>query len=223
MKGYFLKNLQNSINIDKLRILIKIVKGKIYMNNKKTIYISIILCVIFSIITGIGTYKYNKRKTISNSIIIKQLSDSGEAVDKEIIDTSSQEIRVNPTAIIKMKQYYKKCGHTTENEFSVPEDIINMNQKQVEKYYFGWHVDSFSSSEIIVSKENRGICDEHYIIRDVDGLVNVYCIKDNNSESLVYSTQIETKYLPKEDNEKLKQGISIVGKENLSSLLEDYE
>jgi len=193
------------------------------MDNKRIIYISIILCVIFSIITGIGTYKYSQRKTISNSIIIKQLGDSRESMDNEFVETASQEVRVNPTARIKMRQYYKKCGHTTENDFSVPEDIINMNKKQVENYYFGWNVESFSSSEIVVSKVNSGICDEHYIIKDVDGLVNVYYIDDSSNESLVYSTEIETKYLPKEDSEKLKKGISIVGKENLSSLLEDYE
>lgn len=193
------------------------------MDNKRIIYISIILCVIFSIITGIGTYKYSQRKTISNSITIKQLGDSGKSMDNEFVETASQEVRVNPTARIKMRQYYKKCGHTTENDFSVPEDIINMNKKQVEIYYFGWNVESFSSSEIVVSKVNSGICDEHYIIKDVDGLVNVYYIDDSSNESLVYSTEIETKYLPKEDSEKLKKGISIVGKENLSSLLEDYE
>lgn len=193
------------------------------MDNKRIIYISIILCVIFSIITGIGTYKYSQRKTISNSITIKQLGDSGKSMDNEFVETASREVRVNPTARIKMRQYYKKCGHTTENDFSVPEDIINMNKKQVENYYFGWNVESFSSSEIVVSKVNSGICDEHYIIKDVDGLVNVYYIDDSSNESLVYSTEIETKYLPKEDSEKLKKGISIVGKENLSSLLEDYE
>lgn len=194
-----------------------------YMDNKKAIYISIILSVIFSIITGFGMYKYSQKKTISNSIIIKQLGNGGENVDKELIEASSQEELVSPTARIKMRQYYKKCGHTTENEFSVPEEIINMNQKQVEKYYFGWNIDSFSSSDLTISKENGGVCDEHYIVKDVDGLVNVYCIDESDRESLVYSTQIETKYLPKEDSEKLKQGISIVGKENLSSLLEDYE
>ena len=35
--------------------------------------------------------------------------------------------------------------------------------------------------------------------------------------------EYSTKYLPEEDREKLKKGIGIVGKENLSALLEDYE
>ena len=98
-----------------------------------------------------------------------------------------------------------------------------MNEKQVQKYYYGWNIDRFSSSELILSKVNPGICDEHYVVKDVDGLVNVYNLDDDGAESLVYSTEIETKYLPQEDREKLKNGINIVGKDNLSILLEDYE
>lgn len=198
-------------------------KGKMYMDNKKNVYISIILCLIFSVITGIGTYKYTMRKTVSNRIVIKQLGNGGESVDNKLIETSSKEETVVPTAKIVMRQFYKKCGHTTEKEFSVPEDIINMNRKQVEKYYFGWNVDSFSKSEIIVSKENIGLCDEHYIVKDINGLINVYSVDEKSNEELVYSTEIETKYLPRDDAEKLERGITIVGRENLSALLEDYE
>lgn len=193
------------------------------MDNRKVIYISIILGCIFSVITGIGIYKYTKRKTVPNGIVIKQLGNNGNNVESRAVQTSSNEDKVIPTAKIIMKQYYKKCSHTTESEFSVPEDIINMSEKQVEKYYFGWTLEKFSSSEIVVSREKPGICDEHYIARDMDGLVNVYNIDDSNKESLVYSTEIETKYLPKEDREKLEKGINIVGKDNLSALLEDYE
>ena len=194
-----------------------------YMENRKAVYVSIIFCLLFSGITGIGMYKYNQRKTVSKGIVIKQLGNSGDHVENALVETSSKEETVSPTARIIMKQYYKKCGHTTENEFSVPEDIINMNRKQVEKYYFGWNIDSFSNSEIVVSKENSGLCDEHYVVKDIDGLVTVYSTDENHNEALVYSTEIETKYLSEEDIKKLEQGINIVGKENLSALLEDYE
>ena len=193
------------------------------MDNKKAIYVSIALCIIFSVISGVGIYKYSKRKTISNGITIKQFGNSGEKVDNKLVETSVKDQIISPNAKLVMIQKYKKCGHTTENVFSVPEDIINMDRKQIQMYYFGWNVEKFSSSELVISKENSGICDEHYIARDVEGCVNVYCLDNNNSENLVYSTDIETKYLPEEDREKLKKGIGIVGKENLSALLEDYE
>jgi len=67
------------------------------------------------------------------------------------------------------------------------------------------------------------MCNEHYIVKSVDGMINVYNKNESNEENLVYETKIFTKYLPKEDQTKLKEGINIIGKENLSSLIEDYE
>ncbi|MBQ3408071.1 MAG: BofC C-terminal domain-containing protein [Clostridia bacterium] len=191
------------------------------MSNRKILYISIILTIILSAFTGMGIYRYNRKKTISNNMVIKQF---GETSDENVVRTSSNNSEVvAPTARINMKQYYKKCGHTTENEFTVPEEIVNMTEKQVEKYYFGWNVESFSSTDICISREIDEICDEHYLVRDDEGFVNVYRATEENEESLVYSTEIVTKYLPKEDRDKLINGIEIVGKENLSILLEDYE
>lgn len=193
------------------------------MDSKKIISICIFFGIIFSIITGLGVYSFTNKRNRSNKDSVVQIGDSGKSVEYNSVQTVSSEERISPTAQVVMNQYYKKCGHTTKNKYSVPEEIINMNEKQVQKYYYGWKIDKFSSSELILSKVNPGICDEHYVVKDVDGLVNVYNLDDDGAESLVYSTEIETKYLPQEDREKLKNGINIVGKDNLSILLEDYE
>lgn len=193
------------------------------MDSKKIISICIFFGIIFSIITGLGVYSFTNKRNRSNKDSVVQIGDSGKSVEYNSVQTVSSEERISPTAQVVMNQSYKKCGHTTKNKYSVPEEIINMNEKQVQKYYYGWKIDKFSSSELILSKVNPGICDEHYVVKDVDGLVNVYNLDDDGAESLVYSTEIETKYLPQEDREKLKNGINIVGKDNLSILLEDYE
>jgi len=190
------------------------------MDYKKNIVISIMLAFIFSICTGIVMYNYGKNnKNISNTIV-RQL---GENDDSVMPTSSDEEKKVLPTAKIRMIQFYKKCGHTTQNEYSVPEEIVNMTEEQVKKYYYGWNLDDFSANLITISRENRGICDEHYVVRDVNGFVNVFFLDDNNNESIVYGTEIATKYLPREDREKLNKGIRIVGKDNLSILMQDYE
>lgn len=191
------------------------------MNNKKFFYVAISFIIFFFIIALTGIYRLGQKKTVSNGITVKQLEN--EKSEPFLQASSNNEEKVKPTARIKMTQHYKKCGHTTESEFFVPEEVVNMTKKQLEKYYFGWNIDEFSSSNITVSKECNSICDEHYVVRDVDGYIKVFCVDDNNKEKLVYGTEISTKYLPKDDREKLSGGIKIVGKENLSNLLEDYE
>ena len=189
---------------------------------KKKIIIYSILILLFSmgfICYGVLSIR-DGRNTIDKGLanLSKQ-----NVVDNTLTVSSSDENRILPTAKLQMKQYYKKCGHTTVKELSVPEDIVNMDKTQLQKYYFGWNIDYFSNKSIVISRSYAGICDEHYVVKDVDGLVNVYSFDDDNKEQLVYSTDINTKYLPKEDFGKLQDGIKIVGKENLSLLLEDYE
>lgn len=190
------------------------------MNKKNIIFGSLVL--LFSIgFLCYGIISLEDAKKAVNNVMPRLPSDT--TISNILTVSSNDEEHVLPTAKVQIKQYYKKCGHTTINEFSVPEDIVNMNKIQLQKYYFGWNINNFSSNKIVISKECSGICDEHYIVRDEDGLVNVYNIDDENNEELVYATEINTKYLPKEDWEKLQKGINIVGKENLSILLEDYE
>ena len=69
-----------------------------------------------------------------------------------------------------------------------------------------------------LNDENR-----HYILREENKYIKVYYKNEENQEVLYKATDIATKYLPKEDAEKLKEGIEVVGIQNLNQLLEDYE
>lgn len=179
--------------------------------------LSIIICITIAVI--IGMY-IGKRNTLE----MERLSKNNEInVQNDSVSTSSAEEKLKPVANVYMKQYYKSCGHTCIEKYGIPEKVVNMTEEEVKKYYYGWKVESFSDKELLISKENPGLCDEHFIIRDVDGMVVVYNYDCDRNENLYLSTQVLTKYLPKEDVEKLNDGINIVGKENLYELLQDYE
>ena len=77
-----------------------------------------------------------------------------------------------------------------------------------------------------------GICTnaEHLHIGDyvdyknpTSGTVEVKSADSEGKEKLKETTQIVTTYLPETDRQSLKKGIEIIGKENLSLTLEDYE
>lgn len=186
---------------------------------------SLIMLIILSIFTIVFASVLNNliKKNDSKFQSKQQIEKISQNDEHAIYTANSNEKKVSPTANIIVKQLYKDCGHVVTNKFMVPEEIVNKTEDEVKKYYFGWILKNFSSTEIEIYKEVPGICDEHYIIRDVDGTVVVYNIDDEKNENLYAVTEILTKYLPKEDEEKLKQGICIVGKENLFNLLQDYE
>lgn len=57
----------------------------------------------------------------------------------------------------------------------------------------------------------------------LDDNIIVFTIDENNYEKEYQKTEITSEYLTDEDIVKLKEGILVYGKENLSSVLEDYE
>lgn len=191
--------------------------------NKRSIIISSI--VITTIIIGVMIYfifKFQENKNVKSKV--NDSTENVKVINELAVETSNEEdIRVSPNSKIILKQYYKSCGHTIEEEYNVPEDIVNMTKNQVVQYYNEWVVDEFSKDEIKIHKENTGKCNEHYIAKDTNEYIVIYSVGDNNKENIVKKTDISTKYLSEEDKERLKDGINIVGKENLNVFLEDFE
>jgi len=73
------------------------------------------------------------------------------------------------------------------------------------------------------ASNNLSSQDTHYIIKNVEGYINVYSVDENNEEILYKKTDISTDYLSEEDVDDLEIGIEVVGTEALNKMLEDFE
>mgnify|MGYP002576699971 FL=1 len=162
------------------------------------------------------------RKNVQD--IQKGINNGSLVLDKSgTVKTAASEIKVSPNAQVIITQKYKKCGHTRTSKDSAPREIINLNQDEVKEFYKNWSVDDFNSNEIKISRTNDGICDEHYILGESDGYISISCKNDIGEYIFKGLTDISTQYLPEDDLEKLKNGIEVVGRDNLNKVLEDYE
>lgn len=146
-----------------------------------------------------------------------------EEEKKEIINTNSADSIVSPNAEVIITQYYKKCGHTRTVRDMAPREIVNLNKEKVQEYYKGWNIDSFAPNEIKLSRNNEGICSEHYILRESDGYISISTKNDIGEYIFKGLTDIPVMYLPEEDLEELQKGIEIVGRDSLNKFLEDFE
>ena len=182
----------------------------------------IIALALFLLIMGVvlGVSVYNKNKTDQiNTVQDKKLAEENTAT----IYTASIEEKVSPNAKILQKVYYTGCDHLLKETKDIPENLVNKNKEEVEKYYKDWNVDSFSKNEIIIYKEESGFCNQHYLIKEHNGVLGIYTIDENGKITLKEDTEIQTMYLPEADLEKVKQGIEAVGNMELNSALEDFE
>lgn len=201
---------------------------------KKIFLISLAIVVIIGGIVG-SLYMMSKSSNQSQ----KEEAEDYEVADKvtdECIEeynelettqaeeaNSEEEEKVSPNAIITFEKFYNGCEHTTDRYEEVSSGIVNATKEEVEKKYDKWKVKEFTKDKIVLYQEVDGECGEHYMLRDVNGKINIYKLDENGNEALLNETDIATEYLTETDMIDMENGLIVYGKENLNRLLEDFE
>ena len=201
--------------------------------NKIIITLLVVATVIGAIIVGIFIYMPGKgteeklENTIIQDISVGNLTDSEGTNNIEkttnMIETSSSEERISPNAFITFKQTYKECGHTTSEFMEIPQEFVNLTKEELNEKYSDWTVEKFTDTDIILNRKVEGSCNEHYIVRNLNGIVTVFHILDDGTEEKYMVTDIATEYLTDTDKVEMEKGIKVNGKQNLNQLIEDFE
>ena len=182
-----------------------------------------ILLLIAGIVLGIYVYNINNiQKNNSVNERLANTKDNNQTIENAIHTVYAEE-RIAPNCKIVEKQYYKGCDHIIRDEKEIDENYINYTREEFAKAYKDWEIEEFDRNNIIVYKENSGYCEEHYVIREHNGVLAIYTVDENGVETLKEDTEILTMYMPEEDIQKFKIGVQVVGNANLHSILEDFE
>lgn len=195
------------------------------MEKNKYLIISIILIILLLLISIIYGFIYFLKKE-ENIVISEKITDDcivGENKDSDSINkVNSSEERITPNSLMILKKYYTECGHTVKEYIDIPSELINLNEEELKEKYPTWEIIGFSSSEVTLYKEIDENCKEHFVLKDVDGKINVYILAETGEE-LYEETKISTEYLTETDLIEIKNGLEVCGKENLNKVLEDFE
>ena len=148
---------------------------------------------------------------------------SNDVENTLIIKTSSGEEKTTPNTIIIFESYYSKCGHSKIRSEKISNEYVNKTEEEMKKIYSDWEIKSFSSDRIELYKNENSLCGNHYIVKEENGYVTVYNINKDGQEVLSDKTDISTKYLPKDDNDLLKNGIKANSTSQLEQILADFE
>lgn len=196
------------------------------MSKFKIVLISIFTIALI-ILTSAVVYqniKYDKLAKEEEKVTDECIYENNEIEnDIDEIKVSETKTKVSPNAELVIKKYYKECGHTTEEKRNVANDMVNKTQEEIEKLYPDYKLESFFNNKIVLIKEEEGQCDEHYIVRDENSNIMIYKILSDGKEEIYQNTGISTEYLPETDKISLRDGIKVFGRENLNSIIEDFE
>ena len=196
------------------------------VNDKILIVVLAIVLLFVGIFTVVlvirdNNSKNSKDSNINSNTLAKEKIDRNYEI--KTIDTSSKEERISPNSILVEKTYFKKCDHLVKKTKEMPEELINLTEKEIEKTFSGWQIEKFSKDKVVIYKEDEGNCNQHYVIKENNGVLGIYVTDENGKLVLKENTEIQTQYLPEIDLEKLKNGIEALGDNELNTVLEDYE
>lgn len=174
--------------------------------------------LIMSFLIGFIGYKIYDSK-----IEVKNLSQSNNIIQQNDKVVNATREKVSPNAILVIRTYYDKCGHDEEKEVELPVEFVNCTQEEIENKYNDLELELFSSNKLVFLKKEKGICNNHYVLKEKNNEINIYKLKTDGGEVLYDKTNISKEYLSDIDVQKLEEGIKIFGKEELNKVLEDYE
>ena len=196
------------------------------------------LSFIIAVIGGIAGSMYMMSKTqkqtaeneekneieISDKVTDECVEEYDELQTEQVEQANSEDIeKLSPNAIITFEKFYRDCEHTVKRFQKVSENLVNATKEEVESKYNEWKLKEFSKESVVLYQEVDGECGEHYMLRDVDGKINIYKLDENGNESLLNETDIATEYLTSTDMINMENGLIVYGKESLNKLLEDFE
>lgn len=200
------------------------------MNKKVIIVFMLVGMFTVSIFTGIYIYrifnqkesKFAKANQIYNNETFEKNNNANE-INNKIVNANSKEEKITPNTKLVLRKYYEECGHSINEYVEIPSELINMTKDELQEQYKDWNINSFSEKEVILIKIVNDFCNEHFILKELDGYVAIYKIDKNGKETLKEKTTISTKYLTETDKEHLKNEVKIFGIENLNKYIEDFE
>lgn len=201
------------------------------MRKRFLITIIFIVNMVIAVCIGWYIYKINNIDEINNTQIAKnsnvkiqdECTEFSKVYETATMQANANEEKVTPKTKLIIQKNYKGCKHTITDDVELPKEMVNKTKKEIEEYYGNWKLEEFSKSNIILSKEFEGICNEHYILKSENGYVVIYTISEDDNENYLKETQISTQFLSEEDLENLQKGIAIVGNDELQKALEDFE
>ncbi len=191
------------------------------------VILGLAIVIVAAICVGVFTFSSNNKEqdNISYQKVNKPIiNEIDYSVKNDItINVNTNEDKISPNVTLVLKRKYKECGHTIREYKEISEEMINLTKEEFEEKYTEWEIEKFTPLDVTLIKEEEGFCGEHYLVKEKDGLIAIYKEEASGIENLEEVTGVSIEYLAEDDKTKIRQGIRVYGKEELNSILEDFE
>lgn len=145
-------------------------------------------------------------------------------------DLSNIPLSLEDKEVIKkntvIRYVYKYIGDGISEVYEdLPADyMLGLDKEGIEKEARGWQIVKFDTEVVELEKTVEGDSAQHYVLKvGEDGYIEVYYTKNGDIVGLRERTNTPVDILNDEFKEKIAEGYTIVGRDNLNDLLENLE
>lgn len=193
---------------------------------KKVLWLFLVLAIVIGFF--VGKYLYKKESNNENEVVGENIAgtkvNTANIIENVDVPTSTKDEKISVNTKIVQQLYYNKCNHMIETILKDTTKYINMTEDMLKKEFPNWEIKEFTSEKVVLYREEEDFCNEHFLVKDVDGYVTIYTLNASNEVlEILKTTDIATKYLTDADKSSLKDGITIYTEKNLNKLIEDFE
>lgn len=103
-----------------------------------------------------------------------------------------------------------------------PEFLQGLDLEQLKSIYTGWQIVFFSPEQVILRCSIEGLSDEVYVLGEDDGFLAVFYEDEKNQLRLKERTELPLSALPDGEARQLREGMRVIGEENLAKVLADF-
>lgn len=141
---------------------------------------------------------------------------------EDSISVAKKDITMKKGGKIIYQYFYTKDAITKEQVEPVPDFLEGMNLSQLQSVYNGWQIAYFSPKKIILRCSIEGKSDEVFFMGEQDGNIAIFYEDLDKKLRLKERTDIPISVLPEMEQAQLKEGLTVLGEENLARLLADF-
>ena len=196
--------------------------------NKIIVWILVIIVVTMGItmaviITEPKKERIAETKVVEENNIVQNDIVANVQKEESIKEANTSLEKISHNAFITYKTTYKKCGHISTEFKEIPKELVNLTKEELKGKYSEWDIEEFSDMNIVISKSVDENCNEHFIVKDKEGIVTIFRKLEDGNEIEYETTEIATEYLTDTDKINMEKGIEVNGIQNLNQLIENFE
>lgn len=199
-------------------------------DNKKN-YVLIILLMVIMISGGyiLGTYigqnSLDENPNKSDDESGYQTMQSKDQNDKEIVGRKVPAIEVTTKdTLLVFEKYYISCSDKITEERNAEGYEIGLSSQDIRLKFPEWDIYEFSSEKVVLTKEIRDYCPNHFILKDRDGIVVIYMPPEDGDEYKDFEeTQVFTDVLPPDVQDEIRKGLVLDSLEDVEHIMENLE